>query len=67
MSQLSAPSSEDATNPTKPTGWYRAAEFFVDVIWGNLPPLFVVPTGLLLLLVAKLWRREQERAERTQL
>jgi len=56
--------SENAADPTEPSGWRKATTFFVDVIWGSLPPLFVIPTGALFLLAAKLRQREHEQAGR---
>ncbi len=44
--------------PAERTGWHRAARFFVDVVWAGLPPLFVIPTGLLMLLAARQWQRD---------
>ncbi len=61
---LPTPNSEDAADPTEPSGWHKATTFFVDVIWGSLLPLLVIPSGALFLLAAKLRQRGHGQAGR---
>ncbi len=66
MPHRPTPNSENAADPTEPSGWHKATTFFVDVIWGSLPPLFVIPTGVLFLLAAKLRQRGREQVRHKQ-
>jgi len=63
MPHRPTPNSEDAADPDEPSGWHNATTFFVDVIWAACP-LFIIPTGALILLAAKLRKREHEQAGR---